>query len=151
MQIQVWISLLSLLGVALGGGLSYLAQVHAQRRSERRDDRRRADDLAEARRAERLELLRAFIRHAQQAERAAEEPDGTPAWKASALQALDDLWVYERMIHVLFPANLHDLARQYLRALDDVVWQKAGKVQPGEYLRPSKRAFLDAAREAMTG
>src|SRR5262245_26699215 len=110
MQVQVWVSIVSLLGVALGGGLSYLVQSSAQRRSERRDNRRRADELAEARRAERLELLREFIRFAQHAERAAEEHDNTPEWKASALQALDDLWVCERMIHVLFPATLHDLA-----------------------------------------
>jgi hypothetical protein len=150
MQVQVWVSLVSLAGVVLGGGLSYIVQASVQRRSERRDDRRRADDMAETRRAEQLELLREFIRVAQRAERAAEEHDSTTEWKASALDALDELWICERMIHILFPANLHDLAQAYLRALDDVVWQRFGDVPLWEYLRPPKVAFLDAAREALT-
>ena len=104
-------------GVMLGGGLSYLAQASVQSRSDRSDQRRQTNERAEARRVEQLELLRQFIRVAQQAERAAEDRDNTPAWKASALDVVDELWVCERTIHVLFATPLHDLVRAYVRAL----------------------------------
>jgi hypothetical protein len=150
MQIQVWASILSLIGVVLGGGLSYLAQASVQRRTDRSDQRRQANERAEARRVERLELLRQFIRVAQQAERAAEDRDNTPAWKASALDVVDELWVCERMIHVLFVTPLHDLARAYVRALDHVLWQEPEGVSMWEYLQGSKVAFLAAAREELS-
>jgi hypothetical protein len=150
MQIQVWVSILSLIGVVLGGGLSYLVQASVQRRSDRGDQRRRADERAEARRVERLELLRQFIRVAQQAERAAEDRDGTPAWKMSALDIVDELWVCERMIHVLFATPLHDLARAYVRALDHVLWQEPEGVSMWDYLQGPKVAFLAAAREELS-
>ncbi|MCS7480403.1 hypothetical protein ACFFQW_16760 [Umezawaea endophytica] len=151
MPIQVWVSILSLVGVALGGGLSYLVQASVQRRADRVDQRRQAHERAEARRVERLELLREFIRVAQQAERAAEDRDGTAAGKASALDVLDGLWVCERMIHVLFAPPLHALAREYVRALDHVVWQEPEGVSLWDYLQKPKVAFLAAAREELSG
>ena len=149
MQTQVWISVVSLVGVVLGGGLSYLAQSSAQRRADRSDQRRQANERAEVRRVERLELLRQFIRVAQQAERAAEDRDDTPAWKTSALDILDELWVCERMIHVLFVSPLHDLARAYVRALDHVIWQEPAEGSLWDYLREPKVAFLGAARDEL--
>jgi hypothetical protein len=149
-QIQVWVSILSLTGVVLGGVLSYLAQAGVQRRADRSDLRRRADERAEARRAERLELLREFIRVAQRAERAAEDRAGTPAWKASALDVVDELWVCERMIHVLFATALHDLARAYVRALDHVLWQEPEGVSMWDHLQGPKVAFLAAARDELS-
>jgi type II secretory pathway pseudopilin PulG len=150
MQIQVWVSILSLVGVVLGGGLSYLAQASVQRRSDRRDQRRQAAEQAEARRLEQLELLRQFIRVAQQAERAAEDRDNTPAWKATALDIVDELWVCERLIHILFASSLHELARAYLRALDHVLWQEPADVSLWDYLQGPKVAFLSAAREELS-
>jgi hypothetical protein len=70
-------------GVVLGGGLSCLVQLSVQRRTDRSDQRRLAHERAEARRVERLELLRQFILAGQRAERAAEDRDSTPAWKVS--------------------------------------------------------------------
>jgi hypothetical protein len=150
MQIQVWVSILSLVGVILGGGLSYLVQASVQRRSDRSDQRRQANERAEARRVEQLELLRQFIRVAQQAERAAEDRDSTSAWKVSALDIVDELWVCERMIHVLFATSLHDLARAYVRALDHVLWQEPEGVSMWDYLQGPKVAFLGAAREELS-
>jgi hypothetical protein len=150
-QIQVWGAIVSLIGVVLGGVLSYLVQASVQRRSDRSDQRRRAHEQAESRRAEQLELLREFIRVAQRAERAAEDRDGTPVWKTSALDIVDELWVCERMIHILFASNLHDLARGYVRALDHVLWQQPDEVSLWDYLQGPKVAFLAAAREQLSG
>lgn len=149
MRAELWISLVSLAGVALGGGLSYLAQASTQRRSERRDERRQAEERAEVRRGERLELLREFIRLAQRAERAAEDADNSPEWTVRAQDTLDELWVCERMMHVLFPAPVHTLARAYLIALDDVLWRRPADISLWDHLRPSKVAFLDRARDEM--
>ncbi|MDQ7806661.1 hypothetical protein Q5425_23220 [Amycolatopsis sp. A133] len=151
MQTQVWLAILSLTGVLLGGGLSYLVQTSVQRRTERTERRRLAAERAEARREEQLDLLRQFIRVAQQAERAAEDrDDSAPSWKAAALDALDELWVCERMIHVLFASSLHSLARAYVQALDHVLWQELDGGSLWDHLRGPKVAFLDAARDELS-
>jgi hypothetical protein len=150
MQTQVWVAILSLTGVLLGGGLSYLVQTSVQRRADRSDQRRQAAERAEARRMEQLDLLRQFIRVAQQAECAAEDRDDSPSWKTAALDIVDELWVCERMIHVLFASSLHDLARAYVRALDHVLWQEPDDGSLWDYLQRPKVAFLTAAREELS-
>lgn len=150
-QTQVWVSIVSLVGVTLGGGLSYLVQASVQRRSDRSDQRKQARERAEARRVEQLELLREFIRAAQRAERTAEDRDDTLTWKTSALDVLDELWVCERMIHVLFASNLHELARAYVKALDHVLWQQPDDGTLWDYLKGPKVAFLTAARDQLSG
>lgn len=150
MQTQVWVAVLSLTGVLLGGGLSSLVQNSVARRVERNDVRRQTAERAAARRTEQLDLLREFIGVAQRAERAAEDRDGTAAWKTSALDVVDELWVCERMIHVLFASRLHELARAYVKALDHVVWREPAEGTLWEHLRGPKVAFLDAAREELS-
>ena len=150
MQTQVWVAILSLTGVVLGGGLSFLVQTTVQRRVERNDRRKQAAERADARRVEQLDLLRQFIRAAQQAERAAEDRDGTTAWKTAALDVVDELWVCERMIHVLFASSLHELARAYVQALDHVLWRKPVEGSLWDHLRGPKVAFLTAARHEMS-
>ncbi|MDS0133874.1 MULTISPECIES: hypothetical protein [unclassified Amycolatopsis] len=148
---QVWLAVLSLIGVVLGGGLSYLVQTTVQRRNERSERRRLAAERVEKRREEQLDLLRQFIRVAQQAERAAEDrDDDDDSWKTAALDVVDELWVCERMIHVLFASDLHGLARAYVKALDHVIWQKPGEGTMWDYLRGPKVAFLDAARDELS-
>ncbi|WP_419249545.1 hypothetical protein [Streptomyces griseorubiginosus] len=68
---QVWVSLISLGGVALGGVLSYLVQHRTQLSAERAEARRQRTAVSEARRAERLALLERFIEVSAEAERAA--------------------------------------------------------------------------------
>ncbi|MFJ9914272.1 hypothetical protein [Actinacidiphila glaucinigra] len=63
MDAQVWTSLP---GVALGGGFSFLTQTTAGRQAGRSEGMRREAEVAEARRAERLEPLREFNALAQQ-------------------------------------------------------------------------------------
>jgi len=150
MQTQVWVAVLSLTGVLLGGGLSSLVQNSVARRVERSDVRRQTTERAEARRTERLELLREFIKVAQQAERAAEGRDGTPAWKTSALDVVDELWVCERMIHVLFASSLHELARAYVKALEHALWEELDGKPLWDHLRGPKVAFLNAARDELS-
>ena len=145
MQAQVWASIASLIGVGLGGGLSYLAQLTTQRQAIRTEDRRQAKELAEARRAEQLQLLREFVETAQQAERTAEDRSTTPEWFARAKDVMDTLWIHERMIHMLFGSDLHQRARAYVKALNDVLWEESADVSMGEHLRTPKIAFLNAA------
>ena len=70
MEIQVWASLL---GVVLGGLLSYLAQFTTVRLASKNEEKRQAAQRAEARRSEQLELLREFITITQEGIRIAEE------------------------------------------------------------------------------
>ncbi|AOR29802.1 hypothetical protein BFF78_00690 [Streptomyces fodineus] len=74
---QVWASLI---GVVLGGGMSYLAQLTTARQAARSEDQRQAAQLAEARSSERLQVLREFIQLAHQGICLAEERYGAPDW-----------------------------------------------------------------------
>ncbi|GII27023.1 hypothetical protein [Planotetraspora mira] len=59
---------------------------------------------------------------------------------------MDELWVCERLIHVLFGTVMHERARAYVVAIDDVLWGESAGVSMGDHLRGPKIAFLDAAR-----
>ncbi|WUD77671.1 hypothetical protein OG937_41185 [Streptomyces sp. NBC_00510] len=153
MEAQVWTSLL---GVALGGGFSFPAQITAGRQAGRSEAMRREADVAEARRTERLELLREFIDLAQQAIRLAEqrqdardwEAAATSEWRAAALGLIDRLWVCERMIAVVFPAEFYGRAWAYGTAVDQVLWREYAytEVPLHAHVREPQLAFLTAAR-----
>lgn len=146
MQTQVWVSVVSLTGVLLGSAVSYLAQLTTQRQAHRSEDKRQARELAETRRTEQLDLLRQFIQIAQRAERTAEDRDNGPDWHAAAKDVLDDLWIHERMFHVLFGrTDLHAHARAYVKALNHVIWEHPTDESMYKYLQGPKVAFLDAA------
>ncbi len=155
MEMQVWASLL---GVLLGGLMSYLAQLTTVRLTGRNEEKRQAAQRAEARRSEQLELLREFITITQEGIRIAEERDqapdwnaaGTPEWFARARSVIDRLWVAERMIQVLFRPQMYQLARAYATAVDHVLWrlpdQSAAEGSMWDHLRGPQHAFLEAAR-----
>lgn len=155
MQAQVWASLI---GVMLGGGMSYLAQLTTGRQAARSEDRRQALQLAEARRAERLAALREFIQLTEQGIRLAEaryDAPGrlsgrTPEWLAGARALVDRLWICERMILVLFGPGLHRLAWDYATAVDHVLWENLGEHdRVGDHVRGPQVAFLSAAHEQL--
>ncbi|CAM5343302.1 hypothetical protein GCM10010220_30600 [Streptomyces parvulus] len=58
---QVWVSLISLGGVVLGGSLSYPVQRRTRLSAERAEQQWQKTALSEARRGERLALLERFI------------------------------------------------------------------------------------------
>ncbi|MFD8075652.1 hypothetical protein ACFV3E_23740 [Streptomyces sp. NPDC059718] len=66
------------------GRFSFLAQITAGRQAGRSEAMRREADVAEARRTERLELLREFTDLAQQAIRLAEQREDARDWEAAA-------------------------------------------------------------------
>lgn len=153
----------SLAGVAVGGLLSFLTQLTTVRLTTRRDDRRQAVQLEEARRTERLELLREFITVSQQGIRVAEQrisaPDreaaATAEWQAADVAVIDRLWVVERMIQVLFPAPFYLVARAYADAVSDVMWSDPAKDEPWmwerlELLSPIS-LYRPAVRSARVG
>lgn len=159
MQSQEWIGLA---GVVVGGALTYLTQFSTARLTSKNEDRRRADQRAEARRQEQLDLLREFISVAQQGARIAErrEFDGrdwAPArsdeWRAEARGAIDRLFVAQRMIQTLFSPDLHQLAWNYATAIDHVMWREreeiASEGEIWEVLQQPQREFLAGARQAI--
>ncbi|MER6121702.1 hypothetical protein ABT173_03165 [Streptomyces sp. NPDC001795] len=155
MQTEVWGSLL---GVALGGGLSYLAQLTTARQVSRAEDARHAAQLAEARRAEQLTLVREFIGLAQEgiflASTRDSAPDweaaGTPEWRAAARSVNERLWVCERMIKVLFSQELFERAWAYASAVDHGLWRQPDEaVAEGplwDCLTGPETEFLEAVR-----
>ena len=155
MQTQVWTSLL---GVLLGGSLSYLAQLTAGRQASRSEDKRQASQLAEARRTERLGLLREFISIAEEGIRIAEKREdaadwaaaATPGWLASARDLVSRLWVCERMIQVQFSDRLYEHARAYATAVDQVLWREydhAGTSMWDHLTEPQVRFLREARTE----
>ncbi|MFD5098596.1 hypothetical protein [Streptomyces albidochromogenes] len=154
MSSQVWVSLISLGGVALGGALSFLIQFATQRSAERTELRRQQTELSEARRAERLALLARFVEVAAEAERAAfsrpHEWDDTTPWFLTAQDAMNRLWVAERLIRVQFPLPVHNAARKYFLDLNRTVWEGLPDGESlRDYLEDNRLVFLDAARAVM--
>jgi hypothetical protein len=156
MQTQVWASLI---GVVLGGGLSYLAQITSARQAARSEDRRQNLQLAEARRSERLAVLRDFIQITQEAIRHAEaryddadwHSGAAPEWLAAARALVDRILISMRMILVLFGPALDQLAGDYFAAVDHVFWEDLGSYdRANEHLRGPQNAFLTAAHSALS-
>lgn len=162
MQIQEWTALG---GVVLGGGLTYLTQFSTTRQAAKNEDRRQASQRSELRRTEQLQLLREFIEIAQQGIRVAErrenvsddaevwEATGTPEWFASARDAVDRLFVTERMIQILFPPELYQRTWDYATAVDKVMWRTPDEIKAEgvmwQMLQEPQIAFLDAAHKAV--
>ncbi|HET8661717.1 MAG TPA: hypothetical protein VFM55_22320 [Micromonosporaceae bacterium] len=152
---ELWVTVTSLGGVALGGGLSLLIQHLTQRSTERMEERRQAVSLSQGRRAERLALLERFVEVAAEAERSAfTRPPGwerDDPWNVRTQEVMNRLWVAERMIRLQLPLPVHDAARAYFLDLNRVVWEglpDGGSVR--DYLEDSRLAFLDAARAAVS-
>lgn len=145
---QVWVSLISLGGVALGGALSFLVQFATQRSAERTEQRRQQTALSEARRGER------FVEAGAAAERAAlsqpDEWDDTTPWFLETRESMNRLWVVERLIRIQFPLPVHDAAREYFLDLNRTVWEGLPDGESvRDYLEDNRLAFLDAARAVM--
>ncbi|MFJ6656867.1 hypothetical protein ACIQNG_10945 [Streptomyces sp. NPDC091377] len=149
MAMDVWAPILSLVGVALGSGLTALSQHTTQRSAERLEEWRRASATSEARRAEQTEVIKDFIACAQDAERAAySRPDawGDDAdWRSAASDAMTRLWIAERHLVLLSHADLHAPVRAYGRALNQAVWREIGDVEVNEHVEEHKLAFMTAA------
>ncbi|MEV2237993.1 hypothetical protein [Micromonospora sp. NPDC049891] len=151
---QLVTAITSLSGVVLGGGLSWLVQSNTQRMSSRTEQRKQDIARADARRAERLVHLERFIAVAADAERMAfERPaDWAPgdSWCTAAQDAMNRLWVAERMLQVLYPPDVHTSARDYYRRINRAVWDGVPDLKA---LYPAldelRDAFLAAARSAL--
>ncbi|MEU4930443.1 hypothetical protein AB0G54_28705 [Streptomyces yokosukanensis] len=151
---QVWVSLISMGGVALGGMLSYLVQHRTQLSAERAERQRQQVALSEARRAERLTLLERFVEVGAEAERAAfsrpAEWDDTHDWYLTTRDVMNRLWVAERLIRIQFPLPVHDAARAYFLDLNRTVWESLPDGESvRDYLEDNRLVFLDAARAVM--
>ncbi|MEW1567300.1 hypothetical protein AB0454_30500 [Streptomyces sp. NPDC093509] len=151
---QVWVSLISLGGVVLGGSLSYLVQHRTQLSAERAEQQRQQLALSEARRGERLALLERFIEVGAEAERSAfsrpSDWEDTDAWFLTTRDIMNRLWVAERLIRIQFPLPVHDAARAYFLDLNRTVWEglpDGGSVR--DHLEDNRLAFLEAARAVM--
>ncbi|WP_369199459.1 hypothetical protein [Streptomyces sp. PU-14G] len=151
---QVWVSLISLGGVVLGGMLSYLVQHRTQLSAERAEQQRQQIALSETRRAERLALLERFVEVAAEAERSAfSRPSAwvdTDAWFLNTQDVMNRLWVAERLVRIQFPLPVHDAARAYFLDLNRTVWEGLPDGESvRDYLEDNRLAFLDAARAVM--
>ncbi|WP_406277083.1 hypothetical protein OHT93_34320 [Streptomyces sp. NBC_00191] len=151
---QLWVSLISLGGVALGGVLSFLVQHVTQRSAERAEQQRQQLALSETRRAERLALLERFVEVGAEAERCAfsrpSEWGEEDSWNIRTQDVMNRFWVAERMIRLQFPLPVHDAARAYFLDLNRVVWHGLPDGESvRDYLEGNRLTFLDAAREAI--
>ncbi|MEU8031878.1 hypothetical protein AB0C13_25080 [Streptomyces sp. NPDC049099] len=151
---QVWVSLISLGGVVLGGVLSYLVQHRTQQSAERAEQQRQRIALTETRRAERLALLERFIEVSAEAERCAytrpSEWEDTDAWYLTTRDVMYRLWVADRLLRIQFPLPVHDAAHAHFLDLNKTVWHGLPDGESvRDYLEDNRSAFLDAAREVM--
>ncbi|WP_217428885.1 hypothetical protein [Micromonospora maritima] len=151
---QLVTAVMSLSGVVLGGGFSWLVQSQTQRMSARTEQRRQDVARADARRVERLTHLERFVAVAADAERLAfERPaDWVPGepWPVAAQETMKQLWVAGSMLQVLFPSDVHTCARVYFQRINRAVWDGVPDL---EALYPAldelRDAFLTAARSTL--
>ncbi|MEU9607292.1 hypothetical protein [Streptomyces sp. NPDC048057] len=151
---QVWVSLISVAGVVLGGVLSYLVQHRTQLSAERAEELRHRSALAETRRAERLALLERFIEVSAEAERCAyTRPaawEDTDDWYLTTRDVMYRFWVADRLVRVQFPHSVHDAAHAHFLDLNRTVWHGLPDGESvRDHLEHRRSAFLDAAREVM--
>ncbi|MET9986374.1 hypothetical protein [Streptomyces rochei] len=151
---QVWVSLISLGGVVLGGVLSYLVQHRTQQSAERAEQQRQRIALSETRRAERLALLERFVEVSAEAERCAytrpSEWEDTDDWYLTTRDVMYRLWVADRLLRIQFPLIVHDAAHAHFLDLNRAVWHGLPDGESvRDYLEGNRSAFLDAAREVM--
>jgi hypothetical protein len=147
-----WTPIASLVGVIVGGGLSFLAQRTTLRASERVEERKRRTALAESRRTEQIQALTEFIRFAHEAEGVAHARPATwdlgDDWCRTARPAMDGLRVAEKGVELLCHSSLQAPTARYARALNQAVWHESD-APLGDYLEPVKSAFLAAARHSL--
>ncbi|AEM80144.1 hypothetical protein Strvi_0356 [Streptomyces violaceusniger Tu 4113] len=151
---ELWTPVISMVGVAVGGALTYLTQRATQRGADRAEEHRRAAALAEERRAEQIRTVLEFIRFALEAEGVAHARP--PAWEVgdewyrTARPAIDGLRIAENGVHLLCAPGLHTPTTAYARALNQAVWQEHGEASLAERLEPVKVKFLAVARRSLT-
>ncbi|MEE4546157.1 hypothetical protein V2S66_29845 [Streptomyces sp. V4-01] len=152
---DLWTPALSMVGVTVGGALTYLTQRTTQRAADRAEERRRAAALAEERRAEQIRTVLEFIRFALEAEGVAHARpvrwEVGDAWYRTARPAVDGLRIAENGVRLLCAPGLHRPAAAYARALNGSVWQEGDdEASVAERLEPFKAEFLAVARRALT-
>ncbi|MEU0758449.1 hypothetical protein ABZ351_02060 [Streptomyces microflavus] len=154
MAADLWTSIVSLAGVALGGGLTALAQRATQRSAEWVEERRQAVATTESRRAEQIEALKEFVACVQAAERAAyrrPDPwgDDEDGWMTQTSPVMTALWTASGQVTLLCDEALIEPVTTYGRALNAAVWRDIGDVEVNEHLEASKSAFMSAARTSL--
>lgn len=108
---DLWTPVVSMVGVALGGGLTYLTQRTTQRTANRGEEQRRAAALAEERRAEQIRTVLEFIRFSLEAEGVAHarppQWEVGDEWYRAARPAMDGLRIAEHSVQLLCTLGLH--------------------------------------------
>lgn len=147
---ELWTPIASMVGVLVGGGLTFVTQRTTQRAVERVEERKQRSALAEARRTEQIHALLEFIRFAHEAEGVAHARppswDVGDDWYRAARPAMDGLRVAEKSVELLCDTSLQAPTATYSRALNQAVWQDRGDTPIGDQLEPVRSSFLLAAR-----
>ncbi|KAB1144710.1 hypothetical protein F7R91_20950 [Streptomyces luteolifulvus] len=140
----MWTTLAPLIGVVLGGLMSWLAQHSVGRASKRA-----------ARRDERLTRLIDFLSAVQEAERAVVDRYhnnlADEQWQARARQTIDRVWVTQKTIHMVCEPEVNDAAREVAFTVQKLMREGPVDTQAPQdekvwaAVSPSRRAFLDVA------
>lgn len=139
----------SLLGVVVGGGLSFAVQRLTLRSNERLEASRQEAGRSEARRVERIRILEQFLARCQAAERAAidlvqHQLDTEEAHRRAAI-AVDEMWLAEKMVRVLCPAQVWEAANKFAWQIDKAVDDGTNGAAVWDFLREDRARFLNAA------
>ncbi|MWA16027.1 hypothetical protein [Streptomyces sp. BA2] len=151
---DLWTPVVSMVGVAVGGALTYLTQRTTQRAADRAEEQRRAAALTEERRAEQIRTVLEFIRFALEAEGVAHARpprwEVGDEWYRTARLAMDGLRIAENGVQLLCAPGLQASTTAYARALNQAVWQEGDGTGLAERLEPCKAEFLAVARRSLS-
>lgn len=157
---EVWLPVLTtLLGAGAAGGLSLLNQRQSQRGADRADLLRTSVALAEARRAERITHVLAFLEAVQTSERVAVDHHhhgiDDEDWHERADMMIDRLWMLQKTLHLVCSTEVNDAAREVAFTMRRIIRKGPADRRPPleqrvwEELSPSRMVFLDLARDEL--
>ena len=75
------------------------------------------------------------------------DPAHDAEWRERADNIQDRLWVAQKTLHMLCSPALTSAARIFAYSIHNLLWHGPGTKSVPDYLRPTRNAFLDAARE----
>ncbi|MEV0760416.1 hypothetical protein [Nocardia sp. NPDC050435] len=153
MHVSLVVALVSLAGVALGTGFSFMLHRQTLRSTLELEDRRQHQQRLEARRLESIAAIEKFLISAQDAERVAvnchDNGESGLKWRKAADRATDGLWIGQKRIEVLCSRELHRAAEAFASASADAIWKKPPNVKVWDFLQPARVRFLQAAHSEL--
>jgi hypothetical protein len=149
MASEVWVVIGSVSSAVVVGALALITQ----RFNQRAETQRHREDLAEARRSERLTEVINYLKLIQQGELIAidryERGKDSPSLELRTAEIKEAIWIAQRTIELLCEREVSTAAHD-LSGVTDAVMSGPSGVPVVSLIRPSRRAFIEVVQNRIT-